>query len=336
MKKKMHILIAYNDTSSVATPDQLDLVSEVAVREEAENVHQAILNLGYVPSYFPIRDILVDLKILKNKPPDVIFNLCEGYQGSAVHEMHLTGIWELMGIPYTGNAPLTLGLAQNKVLTKKLLESKKIPTPKFQVFEGPPDRVYLNYPLIVKPVNEDASLGISQGSVVQSPKELFLKVEEILHKYRKPVLVEEYIHGREFNISILGNSPLKILPVSEISFTDLVEGEYHITSYEAKWLPDHPMYRKTPAICPAKISSDLKNRLEDIAVQVFKLLRGRDYGRVDVRVDSENKIYVLEFNPNPDISKNAGYANAIKAAGLKYENFINHLIHQASSRGADD
>jgi D-alanine-D-alanine ligase len=336
MKKKMHILIAYNDANSAVTPDRLDLVSEVAVREEAENVHQAILNLGHTPSYFPIRDILADLEILKKQPPDMIFNLCEGYQGSSVHEMHLTGIWELIDVPYTGNTPLTLGLAQNKILTKKLLESRKIPTPKFQVFTGLPDRIYLNYPLIVKPVNEDASLGISQESVVQSSKELFLKVEEINNKYHQPVLVEEYIDGREFNISILGNSPLKILPVSEISFSDLVEGEYHITSYEAKWLPDHPMYHKTPAICPAKINTDLRNRLEDIAIQVFKLLRGRDYGRVDVRVDSTNKIYVLEFNPNPDISKNAGYANAVKAAGLKYEDFINHLIHQASGRGAYD
>jgi D-alanine-D-alanine ligase len=333
-RKRLKICIAYNETDQELDTDPLDVISEVAVKQEALDVFAAAEETGHEPSLLPIRNFPADILKLSEVCPDVIFNLCEGFRGKAYHEMHLAGVWELLDIPYTGNTSLTLGLAQDKVLTKKLLESRKIPTPLYQVFSKPPENTFMEYPLIVKPASEDASLGINQDSVIHDFKSLQDRVRILSRKYNQPVLVEKYIEGREFNISVLGGNPSKVLPVSEISFTALDPGQPKITCYEAKWLPDHPLYKKTPPVCPAKVSTELEERLKDIAMQVFKLLHGRDYGRIDVRVDARERIFVLEFNPNPDISVGAGFANAVKASGMTYPEFVNHMIENAINRRA--
>jgi D-alanine-D-alanine ligase len=238
-----------------------------------------------------------------------------------------------MGIPYTGNSPITLGLAQDKMIAKSLFQANQIPTPAFQVYEKTPDSTNLNYPLIAKPSREDASLGITHhDSIVNDLEELKTKVDKLLTKYRQPILVEEFIQGREFNISILGNQPPRVLPISEISFADLDKDTPHITSYEAKWLPDHPLYQKTPAVCPAMLEPDLKQRLEAVALQAYQVMMGRDYGRIDTRVDAQGNIFVLEFNPNPDISPDAGYVKALRAGGIMFKDFVELIINEAINR----
>lgn len=334
-QRKYRVLIAYNDPDK-KNGDNLDYISEAAVKTEADNIYKAVLKLDHIPGYLPVSNIEKDIQKVKEFAPDMIFNLCEGYRGDAHHEMHIAGFWELLGIPYTGNTPLTLGLAQNKVLAKKLFESKKIPTPMYQVYSETPKHTYLNYPLIAKPAREDASIGITQRSIIHNFEELSKVVAELLKRYKQPVLVEKFIQGREFNVSVLGNNPAKVLPVSEINFAGLEAEHHHITSYEAKWLPHHPLFQKTPAVCPADISQDLRQRLADVTLQVYHLLMGRDYGRVDIRVDSSGRIYVLEFNPNPDISMDAGFANAVKAAGMKYREFVDFIINQTMNRMAHD
>ncbi|UCF64953.1 MAG: hypothetical protein JSW33_03730 [bacterium] len=330
--KSLKVCIAYNATEASGLQQDMDFISEAAVMEEAKNVHDAVKNLGHQAEYLPVKFLLSDLEIFKQRKYDLIFNLCEGYQGRSSQEMCIAGVWELLGIPYTGNSPLTLGLAQNKVLTKRLMESKKIATPMYQVFSSPPKNCYLEFPVIAKPAQEDASLGITGDAVITNFLELTERVTQLLESYRQPILVEEFVDGREFNISLLGNSPARVLPLSEINFSRLEPGQNHIASYEAKWLPDHPMYQKTPPVCPAEVDEELRIRLQDVAIQIYHLLKGRDYGRVDLRVDAHEKIFILEFNPNPDISRDAGFANAARAAGMTYENLIDHIINQAMGR----
>jgi D-alanine-D-alanine ligase len=292
-----------------------------------------VLKMGHVPAYLPAKSISQVIDRIEDFAPDLIFNLCEGFQGKTQPEMFIAGLWELLGVPYTGNSPLALGLAQDKVLSKKLFKSNHIPTPEFQVYTKTPSEMLLTYPLIAKPSREDASLGITHGdSIIQNFNDLKSRVDELLKKYKQPVLVEQYIQGREFNISVLGNQPPRVIAISEISFSELDEKTPHITSYEAKWLPDHPLYQKTPAICPAQISSDLKKQLVAVALKVYEALLGRDYGRVDTRVDAEGNIFVLEYNPNPDISPDAGFVKALKAAGMKYKEFVELLIEEALKR----
>lgn len=334
--KKLHILIAYNEPIR-KSDRELDYISEAAVKDEADIVYQVILKSGHVPIYLAVKNLDQVLSKIDRVQPDLIFNLCEGFQGKTHHEMFIAGVWELLGIRYTGNTPLTLGLAQDKVLSKELFQSRGISTPKFQVYSATPQETNLAYPLIAKPSREDASLGIKHGdAILHDFENLKKRVGELLKKYRQPILVEEFIQGREFNISVLGNTPPKVIAISEISFADLDDQTPHITSYEAKWLPDHPLYQKTPAICPAQISSDLQKRLEELALRVYDVLNGRDYGRVDTRVDAEGNIFVLEYNPNPDISPDAGFVKALKAAGIKYKEFVEFLINEALKREGHD
>lgn len=336
IKKKLTILIAYNEPQR-KNGVELDYISEAAVKDEADIVYQVILKSRHVPVYLAVKNLDQVLSKVDEVEPDLIFNLCEGFRGKTRHEMHITALWELLEIPYTGNTPLTLGLAQDKILAKSLFEASKIPTPRFQVFTETPRQTLLDYPLIAKPSREDASLGIThEDAVIHNFNELQNRVNELLIKYKQPILVEQFIQGREFNISILGNDPPRVLAISEISFSQLEKDTPHITSYEAKWLPNHPMYQKTPAICPAMISIELKKQLEAVALNVYRVLGGRDYGRVDTRVDADGTIFVLEYNPNPDISPDAGYVKALKVAGIKYADFVEFLLQEALNRTSHD
>lgn len=318
-------------------PDNpLDRISESAVENEVDAVIAAVRDLGHQPICLGIRDLEVDLEVIGQLRPDLVVNLCEGYRGIARHEMHVASVWELLGLPYTGNPPLTLGLAQDKVLSKRLFRACGIPTPDFQVFTDAEEELQLDFPLIVKPSREDASLGITASSVVEDEGGLRRAVIELLIRYRQPVLVESFIDGREFNISLLGDNPVRVLPVAEIQFTDLPAGQPRITGYEAKWFPDHPSYQQTPSVCPACVDAELLSRLHEIALQVFAVSQGRDYGRVDVRVNSSGIVYVLEFNPNPDISADAGFARALAAGGFAYCQFVAFLFKQAMARKTHD
>lgn len=334
--KKEHILIAYNEPLTQYRAGDLDHLSEAGVFAEVEAVKNALLLLGYNPAVRAVKNIQDDIDHICQLNPLMIFNLCEGYQGAASQEMNVAGLWELLHIPYTGNRPLTLGVAQDKVLSKQLFEANGIPTPKYEVFADIPGDCALTFPVLAKPSREDASLGIVSTSVVDSLSKLQNMVNDLLIKYDQPILVEEFIDGREFNISVIGEGNPKVLPIAEIIFDALGSDEPRITSYEAKWLPEHPLYSKTPSRCPASIGEQLREKLETVASHVFSVMSGRDYGRIDCRVDAKENVYVLEFNPNPDISLDAGFSKALKAAGIQYEQFVHMLYTNALKRNAHD
>ncbi len=332
--KRLRVLVAYNEVDEGGSGDP-DRISEEAVKEEAEAVYEALRRLGHLPAYLPVREVRGALAEVQRSKPDVIINLCEGYRGNAHHELAVAGLWELLGVPYTGNPPLTLGMAQNKVVAKRLFGAAGIRTPAYRIMSAPPGdgELGLRFPVIAKPSQEDASLGISQDSVVHELGRLQEVVHLLLEKYRQPVLVEEFVDGREFNVSVLDGAPPVVLPLSEIDYSAVPAGTPRIASYEAKWLPEHPLYRSTPPICPAQVDARLQGRLEKTAVHVFQLMGGRDYGRVDMRVDEAGSVFVLEFNPNPDISPEAGFARALRAAGIAFEEFVERLLTYALQRG---
>jgi len=335
--KKQKLLITYNRTrKSVSDKQDVDTISEVSVQDEVDIVLKSAMQLGYIAETLPISAIGEVFNIIDLFKPNLIFNLCEGYQGKAQYEMHMASVWELLNIPYTGNTALTLGIAQNKIISKRLFESKKITTPSFQVFTSKPDHSYLNFPLIVKPSREDASLGISVNAVVHNLNTLRSQVEIIIKKYKQPALVETLIMGRELNVSILDCPDPTVLAISEIDFSHLENRFPPITCYESKWLKNHPVFHQTPSICPAVLNTDLKMKIIDIALQVYKILGCRDYARIDIRLDKMNHPYVLECNPNPDISEGSGYANAVKAFGMSYEDFIETVIQNTLKRINND
>jgi D-alanine-D-alanine ligase len=324
--------ILSNEVFGPSRGEDVDYVSEAEVEEQADAVQGALAKLGFDYRRFILgEDIEGFVRELKEYRPDVVINLCEAVFGDSHLEMDVPGILELLRVPYTGSPPLSLGLCQDKGLTKYLLMASGIPTPRFQVLEALEDwRGGLSYPLFVKPLWEDASLGITKESYITKHEELEKRVEYIVHRYRQPALVEEYIGGRELNVAILGDKEPEALPVSEIVFE--FSGEPKIVNYSAKWLKDSEEYAKTVPVCPARLKAGEKHRVEQTALQAYGVLHCRDYARIDIRL-RQGISYVLEANPNPDISPDAGFARSLKTAGISYEGFIRRIISYALERG---
>jgi D-alanine-D-alanine ligase len=183
---------------------------------------------------------------------------------------------------------------------------------------------------------EDASAGINEKSVVYDRKELEERVEYIIKMFKQPALVEEFIDGREVNVAILGNNPPVVLPISEIDFSHLPSHLPKIVSYEAKWIPNTDYYEKTIPICPAPLEPELERKIKDIALSCYKIMGCRDYARVDMRIDKEGNPYVLEVNPNPDLSRNAGFMRSASVYGLTPEETIVKIAEIAIERSYAD
>ncbi|MGQ9718771.1 MAG: D-alanine--D-alanine ligase family protein [Nitrososphaerales archaeon] len=317
----------YNGREEGISEAEKGVLDEVkAVEEALTKMHIAHMTVAVGDS---LRDWLAELFECK---PDVVFNLCEAVGGESRLEMNVPSLLELMRIPYTGSPPLTLGICQNKALTKDLLLPNGIFTPKycviteaFETIGKPPP-----FPLIVKPLREDGSLGINSGSVARDQSELATLAQNVISTYHQPAIVEQYVKGRELNVAILGDSPPQPLPISEIVFSG--SDEFEIVSYEAKWVKDSEAYRSTIPVCPVHLDSDTASKVLDTALKAYKILGCRDYARIDIRL-GENTPYVLEVNPNPDISPDSGFTRSLNAAGIKYVDFIKKLLSFSLQRG---
>ncbi len=312
-------------------------MSEVGVIEQKEDIQSALKALGYETSIFNMSDDLDRfLAYLKAMKPDVIFNMVESISDHAIHEMHVCGIYELLGFAYTGAGPMTLGTCLNKARTKEILTVNGIPTAKFRlvgnVNELSHDDLKLQFPIIIKPSAEDASVGIDNNSVVRNFKELFERTEFIIKKFQQPAIIEEYIEGRELNVGILGNNPPTVLPISEIDFSGLPEDKPKIVTYDAKWMEGTVEYEGTKGFCPAPLEPNVEQYVKEISLKAFHLMGCRDYARVDIRLTNQNKPYVLEVNPNPDLSTDAGFFRSAKTFGLSYAELIGKIVGFASER----
>jgi D-alanine-D-alanine ligase len=236
-------------------------------------------------------------------------------------------------VPYTGCPFQPLCLARHKPLTKQLLRGARLPTPDFFVVDLlPVVDCPLAWPVIVKPSNQDASVGLDQGSVVTSQDELERRVASLLDDYGPPVLVEEFVPGREFNVGVVEAPELRVLPISEIEFVSDDPGYWPIVTYDAKWKPGTLDYEATPPVYSPEVPPRLRARLERLAKQAFRVLGCRDYARVDFRVKPPAKPYILEVNPNPSFSPNAGLSGALTAAGLPWAEFTVQMVRRAAAR----
>lgn len=330
-----NIFITYNDDAHMGKGEVDNFISLQGVIDTANSVKMALEENGIDPVLVPLKnDTETFIKTLGQCPPDIIFNLCEGAFGLSSMEMNVAGLYELFGFRYTGSGPLTLGLCLNKEMAKNILYARGVPTSHYAVIQNtnPLPSLGFNFPMIVKPVHEDAGIGIDNNAVVRDITALKKRVEYIMDVYKQPAIVEEYIDGREFNVSVIGNEDPKVLPVSEIDFSKLPPDTPRIVGYEAKWITTSLLYKKTLPICPADISRDIENNLSSIAIKTYKALGCRDYARVDIRMGSDNMPKVLEVNPNPDISPDAGFARSAAAAGFSYVNLICEIINCAMIR----
>ena len=310
-------------------------VEELTPIEEYELLTKRLSKTGFTAYHLNIKDdIDILLNDIKKNKPDVIFNFIELYNENPRLEMNVVGLLELLGIPYTGASPIALANCQNKVLTKRMLNATGIKTPQFIVVKKIAKRYNkgLKYPMIVKPAFEDASVGIENESIVENAKQLNERIEYVLKYFMQPALVEEFIEGRELNVAILGDKNPVALPISEIDFTLMPDYLHNIVSYQAKWDPNHEAYHKTIPNCPAFLPKRIEKKAKEIAISAFKTMMCRDYARVDMRLNKNNEFFVLEVNPNPDLTESAGFMRSTEAAGYSYERTLKKLISLAWAR----
>ena len=305
-----------------------------------ENINDALaikktLDVNHDVRIFPLsEDTYYQVRAEK---PDVVFNLCDdGFRGDYNLEPHVAAMLDILNVPYTGNNYFTIALCQNKARAKDILTYNKVLTPKFQVFTSADRKLdpELKFPMIVKPIREDGSVGIRERSVVVNEEQLKEEVDHIVNLYKQEALVEEFIDGREFTVSLIGNRRPIVLPVAEIDFAGMPEHLPKIVSYRAKWIKQSIAYKKTPIICPAQnVDEKMAKIIEDAARKCYKIFGCRGYARVDFRYDDkEKKLYVLEINPNPDVSEEFDIAASAKAAGMAYADLIKKIIDFAIER----
>ncbi len=302
----------------------------LGVLEAVEAVHRALLELDCKVVRLSLTPPLERAeKSLRDLDTDLVFNLFEGFCGYPETEALVAQVISERGIPCTGCPDSALGLALDKAKMKMILKAAGIPTPDFQLLNPETLHMFqLGYPCIVKPRGEDASHGLSPESVVNDFTALDRQIRVVSNYYGRDALVEKFVDGREFNATVLGNSEYTVLPVSEIAYS-LPSGMPRILDFAAKWEPDSLYFQGTKAICPANISAEEQKHITEMAVAAFRLLGGKGYARVDMRMDQEEQLNVIEVNPNPDISPGTGAARQAEAAGMTYTQFIGKIVELA-------
>ncbi|HJQ20816.1 MAG TPA: ATP-grasp domain-containing protein [Gemmatimonadaceae bacterium] len=291
-------------------------------------------------------DIIPVAHALRTTQPDIVFNLIESFAGVSSLDSNVTALLNLLGLRYTGSSPSGLLLAGDKSLTKQVLGFHGIKSPEFAtLYRGAVEWAgHLQFPVIVKPPQEDASIGITNRSVVHDLKELFGRIDDLHTEFQQPVLVEEFVDGREFYVGVLGNLHPEALPVIELDFSKFPAHMPRVASWEAKWGTDgtgteaeaqkSKEFAGTQSIFPADLDEQLTERMQQTAMRAFEALRLRDYARIDLRVTNEGEIFVIEVNPNCYLEQNAEFARAAERHGLSYEALIGRILELANARYA--
>jgi D-alanine-D-alanine ligase len=332
-------VVLYNDDENVRGGDDGDAVAASESAFVANAVAAALAKLG------PVEIVKVAdgdpehlARALKSCNPRVVFNLAEAARGIPELEACIAGILELLGLPYTGCTPQTLALCLDKPRAKALLAGSGIAVPVGAVlYDAARDALpALEYPVIVKPAAMDASHGIEPGNVVWGEAAARAKAAELVARFPPAAIVERFIDGREFNVSMVQvdrSAGPTILPLAEIDW-QVAPDVPRVLGFAAKWEEKSESYAKTPVTCPAVVTPLLERRIGEICKAAYEAVGACDYARIDLRVDADDRPFVIEVNPNPCVSPTAGLALSAKLAGWDYDTFIRRIVEAAESRGA--
>jgi D-alanine-D-alanine ligase len=319
-------VLTYLDSEDESSKEYDQVVPQVA---------RTLRRLGHRVSVLGVHgDVKRLITGLSRRRPDLVFNLMEMFGENVFGDIPVTGLLDLLGLRYTGSGPGELYLSQDKGLTKKLLAFEDILYPRFAVFSR--EAAFetggnLRMPLFVKPLRSDASLGIGGKSLVHDAVALMEQVSAIRKELNDSALAEEYIEGREFYVGVLGNTQPKALPPVEIDFTGFPEGVPKVMDSKAKWDERSKEYKGTRSVM-AQLPDELRARLQKVAVDAYRALRVRDYGRVDLRLTDTGDIYVLEVNASCYLERSSEFAMSAGAAGLDYPRLIEQIVNLALER----
>ena len=330
LKKKLKVLALF-DAVSPTTIDQ-DLSAELATADwkTEANVLNALAELGHNTQHLAIFD---DLDLLQQKlqqfEPDIIFNLADQFKNNRAFDQNIVSFLAMRGIAFTGCGSTGLTLCKHKAISKKILGYHRIHTPEFvTIARG--KRIArpknLMFPILVKPLKEEASLGISQASFVETDDQFRERVQFIHEKFDNDVIAEEYIEGRELYVSVMGNHRLDVFPIRELVFREVPPDEPKIATYKAKWDEDYRKRwglenRDAEGIDPAVVSN-----IQQICRRIYHLLTIDGYARLDLRLTADNNVYFIEANPNPTLAADEDFAQSALKAGLTYPQVIDRII----------
>jgi len=341
MSRATHrILILYNDPSvEGAGPSGAFVESAAGVLDEVRAVEAACGHLGWPCDRWAVRRYPEIVQVLAGCDHDVVFNLVESLADGPEWACHVPATVRAMGKACTGNGTPGLLFSLDKAKSKAILSAAGVPCPQGRVFapgETPQAQDLFEGPFIVKPICADASEGIDEQAVVRSKgrrlKDAIRRIHETLGQ---PALVEQFIEGRELNVSVIrAKGQVRVLPLAEIDFSAFGRGRPRIVGYEAKWRADSFAFHHTPRIIPAPLPDKQADEVRALADRACRALECRDYCRVDFRLDAKGRPYVLEVNANPDISPDAGFAAALEAAGIPYRRFVEMTVQNALARAA--
>jgi D-alanine-D-alanine ligase len=319
-------VLTYLDSEDESSKDYEAVVPQVG---------RALRSLGHRVSILGVHgDVKRLITSLSRRKPDLVFNLMEMFSENVFGDIPVAGMLDLLGLRYTGSGPGELYLSQDKGLTKKLLAFEDILYPRFAVFSR--QQAFetggnLRMPLFVKPLRSDSSIGIGGKSLVHDAGALMERVAAIRKELNDSALAEEFIEGREFYVGVLGNAQPKALPPVEVDFTGLPPGAPKILDNKAKWDERSKEYKGTKSVL-ASLPDELRARLQKVAVDAYRALRVRDYGRVDLRLTDTGDIYVLEVNASCYLERNSEFAMAAAAAGIEYPKLIERIVQLALER----
>lgn len=327
------VTVLYTEAS-----DEVDeeLRATIDLSTTARAVTETLRALGHTVKLVPFgKDVAKLTRRLRTLRPDIVFNLAECPLESNDHEPHAAALLELLQVPYTGCGPVALALCKDKSRAKQILGAHHLPTPRFEVYsDGVRPSSRLSFPLIVKPQTEDGSLGIAEESIVKNRKELRTRVEFLREEHGQDAIAEEFLGGREFIVTVLGNgttaAPYRVLPPGEYVYHS---ERWRVCTFKAKWDEAHPSYAAVEACYPAMLPGALRRRLERLALVCAEVFALRGYARIDFRLDRRGLPHVLEVNPNPDLSPGAGISRTAETAGLTYGAFLQEILRLGAAEG---
>ncbi len=303
-------------------------------KTDVEAITESLRELGHETTTFAIDGRPQTLARLARSDADLFFNLIESYNGDDTMEMHFAAYLDLIGKRYTGSGPQGSYLAMDKSIAKTIVRYHGLFTPYSAVIDkGRVEHAQdIQFPVIVKPAAEDASKGIDAGSVVSSIKDLFERIAYIHDEFDSPALIEEYIEGREIYAAVIGNDPPVALPLVELDLSQLPKGTPKIASYDVKFDESTDAYKKTKSAVASDLEEDVVAEIQRVAVTAVRALKLRDYARIDLRLGPNNRVYLIEANPNPWLDPIAEFAMAAKESGLSYTEMIDRIVQAAMAR----
>src|SRR5687767_15000765 len=336
---KLKIVVLYDrvlvdENEEQAGGDKSPVVRTLDKKEVEEEVAEVITKLGHEPVMYELDGTQKSLLGLAKVECDLVFNLAESFADDDTADFKITAFLELLGKKYTGTGTHGLMLAQDKAVAKKIFAFHGIHTPTFaKCFRGRLDFSHdLQFPVIVKPAREDGSIGIEFSAVVNSIRELMERMDWLHANFDSPVLIEEYIEGREMYVGVIGNEKPEALPIVELDLSKLPDGTPRIAAAEVKWGKGTKAYRDTKSAIATDMSDEIVQVLNQTAMAAYQALELRDYGRVDMRLQPDGRVHVIEVNPNPWLSSRAEFAMAARKSGRTYPQLVEEIIELATTR----